>query len=62
MVQRNLTDADSHRGTGQGHRELLQALWAGDEAGAVAVLEHHLRKQYRWIVNRFGETDHATPG
>jgi DNA-binding GntR family transcriptional regulator len=61
MVQRNLGDAHSHRGTVKGHRELLGALRAGDEAGAVAVLEHHLRKQYRWILNSFAEAGGAGP-
>jgi DNA-binding GntR family transcriptional regulator len=51
MVQRNLTDADSRRGTVQGHQELFKAIRAGDADGAVAVLEHHLRRQHEWIVN-----------
>jgi DNA-binding GntR family transcriptional regulator len=60
MVQRNLTDADSRRGTVQGHRELLKAIRARNEAEAVAVLEHHLRKQHDWIVTScFGEAETA---
>jgi DNA-binding GntR family transcriptional regulator len=53
MVQRNVGDADSRRGTVQGHRELLKAIQGGDADEAVAVLEHHLRKQQQWIVNSF---------
>jgi DNA-binding GntR family transcriptional regulator len=56
MVQRNLTDADSRRGTVQGHQELLKAIRAGDADTAVAVLEHHLRRQYEWIVSSSTET------
>jgi DNA-binding GntR family transcriptional regulator len=56
MVQRNLTDADSRRGTVLGHQELLKAIRAGDADGAVAVLEHHLGRQYDWIVNSSAET------
>ena len=61
MVQRNLTDADSRRGTVQGHRELLAALKAGDAAGAVAVLEHHLQRQYDWIIKSFTDRDGLEP-
>ena len=57
MVQRNLTDADSRRGTVQGHRELLEALQARDAASAVAVLEHHLQRQYDWIIKSFADRD-----
>jgi DNA-binding GntR family transcriptional regulator len=57
MVQRNLADTDSRRGTVQGHKEVLRALQARDENDAVAVLEHHLRKQYEWIINSFTDAD-----
>jgi DNA-binding GntR family transcriptional regulator len=56
MTQRNLADADSHRGTVQGHKELLEAILAGDAAGAVAILEHHLQRQADWIINSFAGT------
>jgi DNA-binding GntR family transcriptional regulator len=60
MVQRNLTDADSRRGTVQGHKELLKAIQARDEAEAVGVLDHHLKKQYQWIIDSFySEADTA---
>jgi DNA-binding GntR family transcriptional regulator len=55
MVQRNLTDADSRQGTVQGHKELLQKLESHDAAGAVAVLEHHLNRQYEWLMNGYAE-------
>jgi DNA-binding GntR family transcriptional regulator len=54
MVQRNLTDADSRRGTVQGHKELLKAIQARNAAEAVAVLEHHLHRQHEWISASFG--------
>jgi DNA-binding GntR family transcriptional regulator len=59
MVQRNLTDTDSRRGTVQGHKELLRAIAAGDADAAVAVLQHHLRKQYEWIINSFTEPEES---
>jgi DNA-binding GntR family transcriptional regulator len=49
MVQRNLADNASRRGTVQGHKELLSALRARDEAKAVALLERHLQSQYDWV-------------
>jgi DNA-binding GntR family transcriptional regulator len=57
MVQRNLADADSHRGTVQDHKKLLEALQAGDRAAAVGVLEHHLQKQHNWFVHSSTETE-----
>jgi DNA-binding GntR family transcriptional regulator len=57
MTQRNLADANSRRGTVQGHKELLKAIRAGDAAGAVAILEHHLQRQADWIINSFAGTD-----
>jgi DNA-binding GntR family transcriptional regulator len=59
MVQRNLADADSRRATVQGHKELLTAIRAGNADEAVAVLEHHLKKQYDWMIHSFA--DHAPP-
>src|SRR5438132_2465064 len=57
MVQRNLEDADSRRSTVQGHKELLRAMQARNGDEAVAILEHHLRRQYEWIIRSFAETD-----
>ncbi len=57
MVQRNLKDADSRRGTVHGHKELLNALVDRDQVGAVTVLQHHLHKQYDWIMNSFIDTE-----
>jgi DNA-binding GntR family transcriptional regulator len=59
MVQRNLTDADSRRGTVHGHQELLRALQARDPEQAVAVLDHHLRRQYEWMIQSFSDTEYA---
>jgi DNA-binding GntR family transcriptional regulator len=61
MVQRNLADGDSRRGTVQGHKELLEAIEARDPAKAVAVLQLHLGKQYEWILKSFSEAERATP-
>ncbi|MDR3636504.1 MAG: GntR family transcriptional regulator [Isosphaeraceae bacterium] len=55
MVQRNLADDGSRRGTVQGHKELLKALRARDEAQAVALLELHLKRQHDWVVSSFAE-------
>jgi DNA-binding GntR family transcriptional regulator len=57
MVQRNLEDADSRRSTVQGHKELLRALQARNGDEAVAILEHHLRRQYQWIIRSFPEIE-----
>jgi DNA-binding GntR family transcriptional regulator len=57
MTQRNLADADSRRGTVQGHKELLKAIRAGDTAEAVAILEHHLQNQAAWIMNSFAAAE-----
>jgi len=59
MVQRNLTDADSRRGTVRGHQELLEAIQARDEAEALAALEHHLHNQGQWILSSFTEGEGA---
>jgi DNA-binding GntR family transcriptional regulator len=53
MVQRNLADADSRRGTVQGHRELLKAMLAREVDEAIAVLKHHLWEQHQWLLNSF---------
>jgi DNA-binding GntR family transcriptional regulator len=53
MVQRNLTDEAARGGTVQGHKELLKAIQARDEAGAVALLERHLQRQYEWVIGSF---------
>jgi DNA-binding GntR family transcriptional regulator len=59
MLQRNLTDADSRRGTVQGHRELLEAICARDEGRAVALVEIHHQKQSDWLIQGFDEADRA---
>ncbi len=49
MVQRNLTDDGSRRGTVRGHKELLKALRDRDETAASALLERHLQSQHEWV-------------
>jgi DNA-binding GntR family transcriptional regulator len=53
MVHHNLADADSRRSTVEGHKELLRAIQARNEVRAVAILEHHLKTQFDWIISRF---------
>jgi DNA-binding GntR family transcriptional regulator len=55
MVQRNLADADSRRATAEGHKELLRAVKSRDPARAVAILEHHLKRQFDWMINSFAK-------
>ncbi len=55
MVQRNLSDEGSRRGTVQGHKEVLKALRERDEAGALAILEHHLQAQYEWVTRSLSD-------
>lgn len=57
MTQWNQVDADSPRGTVQGHKELLKTILAGDAAVAAALLEHHLQSQADWFLNSFAGTD-----
>jgi DNA-binding GntR family transcriptional regulator len=59
MMRRNLTDADSRRGTVQGHKELLEAIRACDEARAVALVETHHQRQYDWLIKGFDEAEAA---
>jgi DNA-binding GntR family transcriptional regulator len=61
MLQRNLKDAGSRRGTVLGHKDLLNALVARDPAAAVTVLQHHLRKQYEWIMSTFAQAKTEPP-
>ena len=55
MVQRNLADDGSRRGTVRGHKELLKALRDRDEARAVGLMERHLQSQYEWVVGGLPE-------
>ena len=55
MVQRNLTDSGSRRGTVQGHKELLKALRGREEAEVAALMDLHLQRQYDWVVSSFQE-------
>jgi len=55
MIQRNLSDEGSRRGTVHGHEELLKALQDRDEAAALACLEYHLQTQYEWVARSFSE-------
>jgi DNA-binding GntR family transcriptional regulator len=55
MVQRNLADDGSRRGTVLGHTELLGALRGRDEAAATSLLELHLQRQYDWVVGSYHE-------
>lgn len=57
MVQRNQSDANSHAGTVQGHRELFDAIAAGDPARAVELLKFHLTAQHEWFVRSFFDAD-----
>jgi DNA-binding GntR family transcriptional regulator len=59
MVQRNLADADSRRGTVEGHKDLLRAIQAKDTTRAFAILEYHLQRQYDWIIDSFADMKNA---
>jgi DNA-binding GntR family transcriptional regulator len=56
MVQRNLADAGTIRGTPRAHGALLAALKAGDEGRALALLERQLTDQYTWFLQTFPAT------
>jgi DNA-binding GntR family transcriptional regulator len=55
MLRRNLTDADSRRGTVTGHEALLEAIRARDEGRAVALVESLHRRQHEWLIQGFDE-------
>jgi DNA-binding GntR family transcriptional regulator len=59
MMRRNVSDPHSHRATVQGHRELLDAIRAGDLARAIALVEGHHERQYEWLIEGFNEVDAA---
>jgi DNA-binding GntR family transcriptional regulator len=59
MVQRNRADVTSRRGTVRSHRELLDAIAAGDTERAVALLEFHLNAQHEWFIKSFADGDNA---
>jgi DNA-binding GntR family transcriptional regulator len=59
MMRRNLGDAASHRGTVQGHKELLEAIQARDEGRAIELVEAHHHSQYDWLIEGFGEVEAA---
>jgi DNA-binding GntR family transcriptional regulator len=61
MVQRNLNDADSRRGTVRGHKQLLQAMQAGKVEEAAAIVERHLKTQSEWILHCLGEVEKIGP-
>jgi DNA-binding GntR family transcriptional regulator len=53
MVQRNVSDDDSQRGTLLGHTELLAALKQRNAKSAASRLEKHLREQRAWVLENF---------
>jgi GntR family transcriptional regulator of gluconate operon len=53
MVQRNLTDHDSPRGTVLGHSDLLTALEARNTKSAAGLLHSHLQGQRDWVLGSF---------
>jgi DNA-binding GntR family transcriptional regulator len=53
MVQRNLTDDDSQRGTVLGHSDLLTALEARNAKSAAGLLHTHLQGQKDWVLGTF---------
>jgi DNA-binding GntR family transcriptional regulator len=55
MVQRNLADDGSRRGTVQGHEKVLDALRKRDEAAAVSFLERNLQSQSEWVARSFAQ-------
>jgi DNA-binding GntR family transcriptional regulator len=57
MLRRNVTDARSRRGTVLGHRELLEAIRARDEARAVALVERDHQRQFEWLIQGFDEAE-----
>jgi DNA-binding GntR family transcriptional regulator len=59
MMRRNLGDAASHRATVQGHKELLEAVQAGDLARAIELVEVHHHRQYDWLIGGFEEVEAA---
>jgi DNA-binding GntR family transcriptional regulator len=55
MIRRNIRDAESHRSTVQGHKELLEAIQGRDLARAVELLEMHHQRQHDWLIEGFDE-------
>jgi DNA-binding GntR family transcriptional regulator len=56
IVQRNLADAGTARGTPRAHGTLLAAIRAGDERRAQEVLQRQLTDQYSWFLQTFPAT------
>jgi DNA-binding GntR family transcriptional regulator len=59
MMSRNLSDVDSHRGTVQGHKELLEAIRVRDTARSVELVAAHHQQQYDWFIEGFDEVEAA---
>jgi DNA-binding GntR family transcriptional regulator len=59
MMRRNLSDADSRRGTVQGHKELLDAIRQRDLAHALELVEKHHQRQYDWLIESFDQAEAA---
>lgn len=55
MIQRNLIDTESRRGTVRSHEQLLGAMRRRDEARAVALVEMHHQEQYERLIKTLGE-------
>jgi DNA-binding GntR family transcriptional regulator len=59
MIRRNLSDANSHRATVHGHKELLEAIRERNMTRAVALVETHHRRQHDWLIEGFDEVEAA---
>jgi DNA-binding GntR family transcriptional regulator len=53
LIQRNLADASTLRGTAPSHAAVLKAIRARDERRALALLREQLEDQYTWFLNTF---------
>jgi DNA-binding GntR family transcriptional regulator len=63
MLNRNLGDADSHRGTIRGHQELLDALQERNLPRALEVVDVHHERQHDWLIEGYGGVGAAeSPG
>jgi DNA-binding GntR family transcriptional regulator len=56
LLSRNIANPDFRKVTLKGHADILDILRARDEAGAIQVIEDHLRAAYERIIQEYNQT------
>ncbi len=57
LLSRNIVNADYRAIAAAEHHELCDTIAAGDEAGAAAMIEHHLEEAYQRLLREFAGGD-----